>query len=697
MSIDLITELPIGYTFFCAVLGTVYAVLLYYKSPNINELSPKSRTLLGIIRGALITVISFFLLTPLLKTLVTEKEKPIIIVAVDNSESINFGLDSLNLDNIDKKITTFSTNISEKFDVEYISFGDNVSSEQALQKGKYTNFTNLFEYIENNYANRNVGSVVIASDGIYNQGSNPLYLSKRLSLPIYTIGLGDTTQHKDAGIAKVASNKLTYLGNKFPVEISVNANKYKGEQLLLSIKKGSELIASESVEINTDNFYTKIDFLIEAVLVGNQKYTATIEPLNDEITLNNNSIDFYIDVIESRQRILFLADAPHPDMSAIRRAISSKDNYHVDVEYFDGFEGDLSTYNLVIIQQMSAKSKVYAQQVLKELNDKKIATLFLLSPQTDISLFNSINSLISINNNNRKSTIEVLANVNSNFNLFTTSNLLKSFVTNVPPLEMAFAKSYTSKTKSEALLHQKIGNINTEKPLMLFGNNEGLKSGVLMGSGLWKWRLYDFNKNGNHNAFDELIQKTIQYLCVKEDKSKFKIISKNVFNENDIVSFKAELYNNAYELITDSEVDIVITNEKDKEYYYSFSANGNVYSLSAGVFEVGTYTYKSTVIRNDEKHTRVGQFTVQSIKIEALNTVADFDLLKQLANNNDGEFVTIKELNKIEASIANRNDISTISYSYDELEDLIKIKWIFYLILILLGVEWFIRKRNGAY
>jgi hypothetical protein len=56
-----------------------------------------------------------------------------------------------------------------------------------------------------------------------------------------------------------------------------------------------------------------------------------------------------------------------------------------------------------------------------------------------------------------------------------------------------------------------------------------------------------------------------------------------------------------------------------------------------------------------------------------------------------------KDLDKLVNKLNSRDDIKPISYSEKKLTDLINLKWIFFLILALLSVEWFMRKRNGAY
>ncbi|MOA21470.1 hypothetical protein D3C78_1419620 [compost metagenome] len=55
------------------------------------------------------------------------------------------------------------------------------------------------------------------------------------------------------------------------------------------------------------------------------------------------------------------------------------------------------------------------------------------------------------------------------------------------------------------------------------------------------------------------------------------------------------------------------------------------------------------------------------------------------------------QLNKLEQLIANKETIKTITFEDKKLDELINLKWLFGLIITLLAIEWFIRKRNGDY
>ena len=67
---------------------------------------------------------------------------------------------------------------------------------------KATNYSSFFQQLSDVYSHRNVAAVVLASDGLYNQGSNPLYVDYPFQAPLYTIALGDTMPQKDVRINK---------------------------------------------------------------------------------------------------------------------------------------------------------------------------------------------------------------------------------------------------------------------------------------------------------------------------------------------------------------------------------------------------------------------------------------------------------------------------------------------------------------
>ena len=282
------------------------------------------------------------------------------------------------------------------------------------------------------------------------------------------------------------------------------------------------------------------------------------------------------------------------------------------------------------------------------------------------------------------------------FSLFTVSEELKKFFKEFPAVNSVMG-NYTIANSVNVLLNQRIGIVETENPLLLFNINGEQKSGVFLGDGLWKWKLRDYADHQNHNLFNELTGKIVQYLSVKADKSFFRVKSKKIVNENEAIEIEAEVYNNAYELITEPEVTFVLTDGNDKKFDYTFSKTGLGYRLNLGVLPAGEYSYKATTNNGTKAFEQRGFITVKEITAEKMQLVADHQLLSRLANQTKGKFFYPNQLNQLTESLLSNDTIKTITYMHKDVKELIDMKAIFFLFLILLSLEWFIRKYNGLY
>ena len=205
---NLILEYPWWFCLFCIIAGFAYSFVLYRKDKSLTEISIWRVRLMAAFRFISITIITFFLLSPLLKTINRTVEKPVIIVAQDNSESLVVGKDSsFYKKEYKQNLQKLVSELSDKYEVRTYSFADKINELKAIDSLKYnekqTDISSLFDDIETRYSNRNVGAVILATDGLYNKGSNPVYSSDRIKVPVYTIALGDTTVKKDIILAKV--------------------------------------------------------------------------------------------------------------------------------------------------------------------------------------------------------------------------------------------------------------------------------------------------------------------------------------------------------------------------------------------------------------------------------------------------------------------------------------------------------------
>ncbi len=692
LNINIITDYPLWFSIFCVLLGAIYAFLLYRKEEKFKELSIWLIRSMACFRFLLVTILAFLLLSPFIKTLFNKVEKPVIIIAQDNSSSILLNKDStFYREEYLIKLQELKSSLEETYEVKTYTFGENLTEGNRIDYSKkITDLSNAFEELSNKFYNRNVGALILASDGIFNQGSNPVFNSG-IEFPIYTIAMGDTSVQRDIVLKETIHNKLTFLGNQFPIEIEGEALECLAHKTQLTVTHNGKQLFTKQYEINLERFVINENVLFEAEEVGVQHYRISLSTIEGEVSYVNNVKDVYIEVLDGRQNVLVLANAPHPDVKALKLSIESNENYKVTTQLMSEFDGKIEAYSLVIVHQIPNN----ISPTLKKVMESNISTLYILGNQTAISKYNSLNLGLNIAKSRNKFN-EILPVVAANFPLFTLSENTIKNINIFPPVAGPFG-AYQLKTNGYVLLNQKIGSVETENPLMVFFQNNGKKSGIITAEGIWRWRVQDFLKNKNHQAFDELINKTVQFLSVKEDKSKFRIFTQNNYFENEEIQFNAELYNDSYELINDPEIKIDLFEEGGDKYNFVFNRTSTSYILNAGILPPGFYNYKAKVKLGSKDYVETGKFQIKALLLESNSTIANHQLLQNIAEKFGGKMYPPKEMGNISEAINTNNNIASIIYEENDLKELISLKWIFFVLITLLSLEWFLRKRNGAY
>lgn len=697
----IITEYSLWFVLVCLLVGAVYAFILYYKNRKL-QLEKRPSIIMASLRGLCMAMICFLLLTPMLKFTTKQVAKPVVLFAIDCSESVAAGKDSLFYKNeLPKQIEQLRNSFGSQYEIETYFIGEKNVPQQAQQEltiryqDKETNLSSLFDELAMLYANRNLGAMVLLSDGIYNNGENPYYKSEKANFPIYTVGLGNSDLQTDLLVAGIQHNSQTFKGNLAPVEIKVKATKLAGKKSRLTVMDGNEnVMLDRPISISGNNFFETVKLTLEAKEKGIRRYKVLLSELEGEVTYKNNVADFFIEVVDSREKIAIVYDAPHPDVAALKQAMELSEKYQVDVFYADDFKSVPADYSLIVLHQLPSATHPMSN-LLTQAQKAGTSLLYVVGKQTNLNALNGLHTGVTIVQNKNLFN-ESGATYNDNFTSFNFSEEAKEMMKNYPPLQTFFGE-YRTAVSANTFVFQKIGTVKTSDPLIVFNDAHGQKVGIITGTGIWQWKLYNYLYAQNHDAFNELVNQIALYLSVKNDKSFFRIASKNLYNENESVVFSAELYNDSYELITDPDIEFNLVSEDKKQYNALFSKQNNAYELDMGELPIGQYEWTASVVHGGKRYKKSGTFTVREIMVETQNLVADHDLLKSMSNVTDGKFFLPKDMQQIQKEIENNENITSIA-SYSKNYNLLLHSWIYFAVLMLfLATEWFLRKWNGGY
>lgn len=681
----------------CLLLGLLYAWFMYRQPSGLER---RISYLLFAVRAICVFLMAFLLISPLIRSVSYDQQKPLVLIAQDNSQSIKlFGL-TPNPTPKERDLTAWVNDLAklkqqlgDQYDVHEFNFSRGLNDGLSSKfNGKQTDISSAIHHLNERFANQNIGALVLATDGLYNQGSDPLYEAKNLKTSIYTIALGDTVARRDLLIGNVNYNKTAFLGNDFIIEVLAEAFQSKGETMHISVNSDGKQVAEQNVVVNSENFRKVVPIKLNADKKGIRKFAINIAPVKNELSVQNNTETIYIEVLDARQKILLLYNGPHPDISVIKQSIESNKNYQVKASLLSDLSSQkLSDYSLVILYQCSESSSGVLQNFITK---SKIPVWYMLGAQSDLQQFNNEQKAEQIYSG-RGQMQEVFAQPVPEFSLFTLSDSTRDLIAKLPPLMAPFG-NYRSTGSNQVLFKQKIGEVATAYPLLSFDDENGHRIGILSGEGLWRWALAEYQTRGNHHAVEELLAQSVQYLTANSNRQRFRAYpAKNVFDEGENVLLNAELYNDALELVNTPDVKIDLKSDSGKNYSFLFTRNGQGYQLDAGTLPVGEYTYTATTKLGTQSFTAKGQLTVKPLNLETRQSAADHQLLRELAKQSGGQMLMPSQINQLADLIRKNENIKTVVYEDKHYSDLVDVKWVFVLILLLLSGEWFIRKREG--
>ncbi|GGI27447.1 hypothetical protein GCM10008119_27700 [Pedobacter mendelii] len=643
-----------------------------------------------------VTTIAWLLFAPLIKTLNYTLDKPVIIIGQDNSLSVG----QVKATRFDQKLyeqnlKALKDKLSDKYEVKTYNFGDSVADGFDFKnQGKLTDASAFFQKIKDEYTNRNIGAIVLATDGIFNHGGNPLYSINQINAPVYTIALGDSIPKRDVLISNVNYNNIVYLDDDFTVEVQIQAFQSDRENTKLTVSQNGGKVAQQNIAINNNSFVKTIPIKLHAGKIGVQEYTVQLAKLPNEITTKNNSQTFYIEVIDGRQKVLLAGVSPHPDLGVLKEAISLNKHYEVKLALADDLSStDPSKFDLIVLYQLPDAQNISSAFLQKVIASKR-PIWYILGAQSGINAFNQVQNQVNLSSANG-SIQEVYPDFANGFTSFNLSEEEKKTFSTFDPLLTPFGR-LTVNASATPVFNQRIGKISTQQPLLFFTNDNGLKAGYLMGEGLWRWKLSEAENEVEQSSLNDLISKTVQYLSVKDDKRRFKVFtSKSAYDENESIQFNATFYNESYQAVNEPEVNLQVKNEAGKLFNYTFSKTESAYQLDAGNMASGNYAYTANTTLGGKRFTASGSFYVNALIAEYQQTTANHQLLNAISKQSNGKLFMPQDLLKIADEILKNENIKTISYEDRKYDELINIKWLFGLILVLLSVEWFFRKRNG--
>lgn len=660
------------------VLSSFFGYYLYFykvKEPT------KINLFLTFVRSIVFFLIILLFINPSIpkKMLIFQKTK--LSVLVDNSSSIKFfKRDSL----ISQILESFKENkkLNKKFNIDYYSFGNTFRLSDTFNfNDNQTDISIPLERISKIQKNSK-NPIVLISDGNQTIGNDYQYTS--INESVFPIVVGDTSKQQDVRISQINANRFSYINNKFPVETIIQYEGIQPVRLRYSIENNGKIIFNKLINFTKNNNSTILKTYIKATQEGVNVFKSKIQYIENEKNIVNNTKSFSVEVINKQSKILIVSSFYHPDLGALKKAIERDKQRKVNIEIIGENNFKINDYQLVILYQPNEEF----DELLNQLNKSKSSFVLITGSKTDWFFIN--NKSLGINKKNIDQLESYSAIFNNRFLTFSQENI---GFENFPPLLDYFGELSIS-IPHQTLLFQNINGYSSQKPLLINTNENNQKKIFLFGEGLWKWRSSSFQKDNSFQYFDRFIGNIIQYASNKKIRERLDLDIKPLYSINSKILISAFYVDENYQFDKRATLLFTIINKDTNDMKtFPFSLSNASYQLYLNSLDAGNYEYMISV--DGQNISKKGNFIVSDFLVEEQFTVANSNKLALLAKKTKGDIYYEDNYNLLFDKLVDDNRFKIQQKTKNTSSNFINNKWIMIVIVVLLSIEWFIRKYVG--
>ena len=722
-------------------LGSI--LLIWWSYSKEKKLDSKIGLGLSTLRTLSVSILFLLILNPIFFSSDLKNSPQKMMVLLDSSESMSINKGDYKGAATYKNVLDELQQLGQQLNIDWYQFGNFVRPSSDIDSIRLNDSdSRLTQAIQQVQAlKEDFQGVLLVSDGIHNSTIDPSIEAELTGLPFYVVAMGDTNGVQDVSIVDVQRSSLGYLNTSHEFSVSIQADGYANEQLTLSMSDlMGNVLESTTLEVTTSGQRIVHPFRVNLKEIGLQSFRFSIEALESEWTLMNNELRTSVQVIDDQIDVVHIAYQVHPDVRMIRDIVSTNPQMRLhtvtlqrDGSYLEtNLDEDLEADVVIIHGEPWVDILELTEKIGLELSSMPMVYLHIPSPVRSRLLNSSIWDPMNNWFDNSVGLFQLNANTNETSAPVNANSLTSSrhpIVADIPRL--------TESTPSlSGILSRPLSLYDTIINARYVGDQEvfpaiqvkQFSSSRTVLVSHWNWYLfYQSSRDQLRNYVDQMFSNVIYWVNSNPNEDNIQInTSRTTYSVNESVQFNATLLNDSGQPENDASVEILIyehnsmdavlssddvletqisTNNAPKDTFEGTELRSNIqltpsgsgeYTGTIDINEEGIFSYDAIVRKNGTEVTRnSGQFIVQKSNDEFVVTSRNNSLLQRIATETDGFFVEYDEIELLRDSMQTTGLFESVDILVEEyFYPVQKVVW-FFIVLILLGLEWFARKWYG--
>lgn len=720
MDIDLQFSAAFWIPLLLAALALAFTFLIYRHT--VPASSSTLRRALATLRYVSLAIVVLLLFEPILGLRWTTSRQPVIAVLVDESASMTLTDSTMRRSELLQKIIRqpWMATLQKSSQVQTFAFADSLrripdDSLAALHfAGDGTDIAAALVTAHKRLAAENFAAVVLLSDGGANLGENPVRVAQNFAVPVFTVGIGSPRRAKDVVLTQVVTNDIAYAETQLPVEVTISAVGYGGQPARLRLVDASGMLAEQQVVLPRDNTQMTAKLTIIPRQLGTNKFTAVIEPQPGETSAQNNRRSTFVRVLKSKVRIWIVAGSPSADYQFVKRTLDDDKNFAVtgfvqkpDGSFYagaipaaaqSGVWQEVDCLIFIDFPRRDTEARLIASLAQSMASTNK-PVFWMAGPDTEPAGWWNFQKFLPLRAKPVRTAEKLVAMVPEAAGLLhplarfaESPEENRSLWANLPPVFFSLTNVRASATAQIlATTDQQSGR--GAVPLLLAQKSAETKSVLLLAYGMWRWYLKLVGIGKEPVAYRHLIMQGVRWLVTKEDTKLVRFTTnKFIYRGGELVEMTAQAYYEDYRPRAGARVSARLVGPGyDREILFEEVGDG-LYRATPGSLPGGDYEMRGRAEQNGQMIGEdTAKFSVEPFSVEYLSTAMNEALLRKISEVSGGRYIAPDSLEQFAARV---------SFPAQQLEEGKEIAaWgkpgVLLLVVMLLGAEWFLRKRHG--
>ncbi len=325
-----------------AVLAAAAGLYVAWTYWQVRALAGRPRVLLLATRIALLLILVFAVLRPMLLLRVAVSQQNYVGVLVDDSRSMQV-VDEAGAargDYVRRQAGTADAPLvaalGERFVPRVFRFSSDterlLSSDGLTFQGTGTRLGDALDRAREELSGLPVAGLVVISDGADNAETTldqPIAALRAQGVPVFTVGVGSERLSRDVQVTRVETPRRVLEGTSLIVDVVVTQTGYRGATVPLVVEEDGRTVGTQQITLPPDGESQTVKVRFKAGAAGLHTFSFSIPEQEGEEVARNNRRDMLIDVRDRSERILLAEGEPRPEAKFIKQATDKDDHLQV--------------------------------------------------------------------------------------------------------------------------------------------------------------------------------------------------------------------------------------------------------------------------------------------------------------------------------------------------------------------------------